>query len=408
MKKVISLVLVFTIVVSCFLTTSIVSSASNTVALDYIQNNMQEFAKFIQTFGSYDKSIGQYVYEEDVIQDDNSYIFNTYYYDTKYNTLSGYMYSPEVGGGASLYIDIPLSYNGKATVYYFYKDDSNNYFDAYSVINIPNYRRGNATFYYIEGNMYIDNVTLNQTCNELLFCCLMYLDETLYNNVFSPIAISGFGFCNYCSHEMIRYTTKATLSKNGYSNSQVCRYCGLYKQGTILIPKISSIKLSKTAFYYNGKIQTPRIVIRDSRGNVLKEKTDYTITLSKGRKNIGKYAVVVTFKGNYSGKKVLYYTINPGKTSITKISAEKKEISLQWKKVSGVTGYQIQYATNASFKQAKSINVSGASTVKKTIKSLNSGKTFYVRVRTYKATLFSGKRVYVFSGWSAAKSVKVK
>ena len=105
----------------------------------------------------------------------------------------------------------------------------------------------------------------------------------------------------------------------------------------------------------------------------------------------------------------MYYTINPLKTTLTGVSAGKKTATVKWKKVSGVSGYQIQYADNAAFKGAKKINAKKAATVSQVIKNLQSGKQCFVRVRTYKATLFKGtETVYVYSGWSAVKSAKVK
>ncbi len=47
--------------------------------------------------------------------------------------------------------------------------------------------------------------------------------------------------------------------------------------------------------------------------------------------------------------------------------------------------------------------MSSASTVSKTISSLTKGKTYYVRIRTYKTV--SGTKYY--SAWSSTKSVKI-
>ena len=45
--------------------------------------------------------------------------------------------------------------------------------------------------------------------------------------------------------------------------------------------------------------------VKDSKGKALKNGTDYKISYPKGMKNVGKYTVKVTLKGNYSGTKSL-------------------------------------------------------------------------------------------------------
>ena len=95
----------------------------------------------------------------------------------------------------------------------------------------------------------------------------------------------------------------------------------------------------------------------------------------------------------------------PKKTSIKKVKGAKKAISVTWKKVSGVKGYQVQVATNKKFKKnKKTVTVKKQKTTKTTVKKLKAKKKYYVRVRTYK--IVNGKKVY--SSWSKVKSVKTK
>lgn len=94
----------------------------------------------------------------------------------------------------------------------------------------------------------------------------------------------------------------------------------------------------------------------------------------------------------------------PAKTKIQKISAGKKSITAQWKKVAGVSAYQVQIATNKKFsKNKKTFKVSKKSTKVK-IKKLKAKKVYYVRVRSYKKV--NGKKVY--SKWSTVRKVKTK
>ena len=95
----------------------------------------------------------------------------------------------------------------------------------------------------------------------------------------------------------------------------------------------------------------------------------------------------------------------PKGTSISKLTAGNKAITVRWKKqTKGTDGYQIQYATNRSFtKNKKSVTVSGAKKTSKKISGLKAGKTYYVRIRTYKTA--AGVKYY--SGWSKAKNVRI-
>lgn len=98
-----------------------------------------------------------------------------------------------------------------------------------------------------------------------------------------------------------------------------------------------------------------------------------------------------------------YAASKPSATSITSVSAKSSSITVKWKKKS-CTGYQIQYSTSSNFKSAKTVKITKASTVSKTISSLKSSKKYYVRVRTYKK---SGKKT-LYSKWSKAKSITTK
>ena len=95
----------------------------------------------------------------------------------------------------------------------------------------------------------------------------------------------------------------------------------------------------------------------------------------------------------------------PKSASIKKVKSAKKAISVIWKKVSGVKGYQIQVATDKKFKKnKKTVIIKKQKTTKTTIKKLKAKKKYYVRIRTYK--IVNGKKVY--SSWSKVKSVKTK
>ena len=151
-------------------------------------------------------------------------------------------------------------------------------------------------------------------------------------------------------------------------------------------------------------------------------------------KEVGTYEVVVTIKDLYEGQVVKQIVVennattdnptnkpsnpktdNPnagGKVSakVTKpakvkgVSAKnnkKKSLTVKWRKVNGVKGYQLRYATNKKMKKAKTITITKNKLV---IKKL-AKKKYYIQVCAYKVNS-NGKKVK--GKWSAKKAIKVK
>lgn len=97
------------------------------------------------------------------------------------------------------------------------------------------------------------------------------------------------------------------------------------------------------------------------------------------------------------------FKIVPKKVSLTKATNIKgKKVKLGWKKVSGISGYEIQYGINKSFKKAKTTTAK-SSLKTKTIKKLKNKKKYYFRMRAYKKV--SGTKVY--GVYSSKKTVKI-
>ena len=68
-----------------------------------------------------------------------------------------------------------------------------------------------------------------------------------------------------------------------------------------------------------------------------------------------------------------------------------------------MTGYQVKYSTSKKFTKSTTKTI-GVKTTSKTVKSLKKGKTYYVKVRTYKTV----KGTKYYSGYSAVKKIKIK
>lgn len=197
----------------------------------------------------------------------------------------------------------------------------------------------------------------------------------------------------------------ATVTIRGMGN-----YLGTVKKTFTIIPiaasKLTATLSSTTYAYSQGGVKTPSVTVKNASGKVLKKGTDYTVTYAGGRKNVGKYSVKITCKGNYSGTITKYFKVVPNPTYIKSLSKASKAFTVKWKKESPqVTGYQIQYCTKKSFASGvKSKTITSYKTVSKKITGLKAKTTYYVRIRTYKTV--SGTKYY--SSWSGIKSVKTK
>lgn len=208
------------------------------------------------------------------------------------------------------------------------------------------------------------------------------------------------------SHTGKQTITKATPSADGKIVNK-CTKCGTAISTTV-IARPKTVTLSAAAYTYNGKAKTPSVSVTDSNGKKLSS-GNYTVSYSSGRKNVGRYNVKVTFKGNYSGSITKTFDIRPKTATLTRTFLNNKKLAVNWDKQSSqTTGYQIQYASDSRFtKSVKTTTVSKNSTTFKAISKVN-GKKYYVRIRTYKKTSFGGKSLNIYSGWSKVKTATKK
>jgi hypothetical protein len=91
--------------------------------------------------------------------------------------------------------------------------------------------------------------------------------------------------------------------------------------------------------------------------------------------------------------------------TLNSVTAGTRRMTIKWSGSSVFTGYQIQYATDDAFtKNAVAFKITDPKTYETTVKSLKSGTTYYVRIRSYH--VFDG--MTYFGEWSNVKSCKVK
>ncbi|MGN0528890.1 MAG: leucine-rich repeat domain-containing protein, partial [Eubacterium sp.] len=136
--------------------------------------------------------------------------------------------------------------------------------------------------------------------------------------------------CNYSyseaispkGHSYVTKVNKADLSSSG-SSTTYCSVCGTVKAKSS-IAKIKSVTLSKASYTYTGKaLSKPSVTVKDANGKTVSS-SNYTVTYisrSTGKsfttlKSIGQYKVKVTFKGNYTGTKYLYFYVKPKKMTL--------------------------------------------------------------------------------------------
>ena len=105
--------------------------------------------------------------------------------------------------------------------------------------------------------------------------------------------------------------------------------------------------------------------------------------------------------GNPSSAVAICYV---SRTKITSIKNNaKKALTIKWGKNTKASGYQIQYSVKSHFSNSKTKTIGKAATTSKKLTGLKKGKTYYIRIRSYKTV--SGKKYY--SAWSTAVKKKI-
>ena len=155
---------------------------------------------------------------------------------------------------------------------------------------------------------------------------------------------------------------------------------------------------------YTGKALKPELTVKIG-DQALVLNTDYTVEW-KNNKKVGEATVTLTGTGNYEGTAKATFRINPKAVKSPSVKAGSKKLTVKWKydKKNDYGGYEIEYSLKKNFKNAKTVTIKKAKTTSTVIKGLKKGKTYYVRIRTWKKV--SGKKYY--SDWSKTMKKKVK
>ncbi len=208
------------------------------------------------------------------------------------------------------------------------------------------------------------------------------------------------------SHKYVQILQPATFQKDGVKMKK-CSCGKILEQQAIY--QLKKAELSQSEMVYNGKSKKPSVKVTDRLGRIISSR-NYQLVYQNNI-NVGQATVVVIFKGDYKGSQKKNFTIDPKGTSLSKLKAKKKGLTISWnRQASQTSGYEIQYSTSSKFtkKATKTVTVKNSRTTSRSISKLKAKKKYYVRIRTYKNAKVNGKTKKFYSGWSKSKSVKTK
>lgn len=171
----------------------------------------------------------------------------------------------------------------------------------------------------------------------------------------------------------------------------------------------STVTLSKTKYTYTGKAIKPTVTIKNGSKTLVLNK-DYKVSYSNNTK-VGTAKVTITFINNYTGSIKKTFKIVPAKVTLNEQSQfAEKQIVISWKKVAGITGYQIYRSTTKDGTYQKIATVSSGNTTF-TQKKVSTGKKYYYKVRAYKkngSTIVYGDFSNAISAITKPKVVTIK
>ncbi|MBQ5334813.1 MAG: leucine-rich repeat domain-containing protein, partial [Oscillospiraceae bacterium] len=231
----------------------------------------------------------------------------------------------------------------------------------------------------------------------------------------------GNGAFEWCS-ELTSITIPDSVTSigerafGGCSSLTIYSYAGTYAEqyanknnipfSAIELKQISKVTLSRAVFQYTGNpVKVGSYITVYDGSTKLKYGKDFTLSYSNNV-NCGKNTAKVTVKGigKYAGYSVTKtYSIAPA------LSTKNGKLHIEWNKVSGAAGYQVQYCKNSSFTgdTLHSTSVTNGKLYCDLVTYPKSGESWCVRVRSFTLTSTGGRKYAAWSGISVLKLNKI-
>ena len=214
----------------------------------------------------------------------------------------------------------------------------------------------------------------------------------------AKVTITGKG--NYTGTKTVSFKiVRKSSSRSGSSSSE-----NSSGSSSVSKQKKFTVKLNKDTYTYDGKDHKPGVKV--TLGGKTVPSSQYTVSYTNN-KNVGKATVTVKGTGDYKGRTgTATFRIELKKISLESCtSTSEGTVKVTWKRAAQAQGYQIEYASDKSFgTQVKRETVKSAAKQSLVLEKLTGGKTYYVRIRTFKKVGASNW----YSEWSTSRSVRVK
>lgn len=211
----------------------------------------------------------------------------------------------------------------------------------------------------------------------------------------------------YSKNVDVGTATVTVTGKGDYTGTSAVKF--------VIVKANNTIKASNIIKDTSKKTQTVKIkasvkykakLTYSSNSKSVKVDSSGKVTIAKNF--TGKAVISITSAATSKYNKAVVkitVTVRPSGTVLYKLTNNTKgRMKVTWKKNSSVSGYRIQYSIDKNFKKGVgTVTIGKNKTTSGTLSKLKKGKTYYVRIATYKNV-----RNKVYSSWSKVKKITIK
>jgi hypothetical protein len=207
------------------------------------------------------------------------------------------------------------------------------------------------------------------------------------------ISVNGVPLVEGHDYERGPWTNNLNAGKASATITGMGNYSGsITAKFSISRIKVSTLKATKIKNKIRtGSPLTPAVTVKHESKKLILNK-DYTLTYSKNL-GVGKATVKIAGIGNYSGTYKVTFKILPKRTKVLQTQPAQGQFAVAWKKVAGVSKYQVRYRVVGT-KKWHTKNVSSQTST--LIGELKARKLHELQVRSYKTV----SKVKYKSAWS--------